>query len=294
MNFLFVFLLISTLVSCTKKEYRFLFQNGVGLNLDSAGCSILDLGGVGRMCERVRNEKPDLFFQVGPAFSPLVPKAELSADKIPELRKALVRIWNESAVTFYSVDGLDLNPNLKSFETAVGLRKFEVLSTNLRSKEGKPPFKLFYKTSWREADFLFLSFMSPKGHTGSSDWKALSFKDSVEEIAEVLKETQRARLIVLGSLSATEREEIAKLIGRPAYFVGGTLDEENSTEWLAMDSGSFWGKAVDLGRGMGMIKWSSAPTMGLKTEFSSKGLRKDLDAVNQCTKIANEVLGSSR
>jgi len=296
--FIWVFLF---LVSCTKKESRissdiqsprFMFQNGVGLNLESAGCSILDLGGAGRMCERVRAETPDLLFQVGPAFSFLIPK-DVSVEKQGELRRALVKVWNAAGVGFYSVDAADLSPTLEAFTRQLKSRSFAFLSTNLRDTSGKSPFPLSYKVFWKNHVFIFLSFSSPQRLSDSKDWQALAFKDALAELGPVLIENPSAQVMILGALSSSQREELSTLLSRKAYFIGGTLEEENSTEWTPLNSESFWGKAVDLGRGVGTIQWNSAPSGGLTSLFSSKGLRKDLDAANQCTKIINEVFGSS-
>lgn len=290
------------LVSCTKKEIRissdiqsprFMFQNGVGLNLESAGCSILDLGGAGRMCERVRGENPDLLFQVGPAFSFLIPK-DVSYEKQDGLRRALIKVWNAAGVSFYSVDAADLSPGLEAFTRQLKSRSFAFLSTNLRDKSGKSPFQLSHKVFWKNHLFIFLSFSSPQRLSDSKDWQALTFKDALAELGPLLNENPSAQLMILGALGPLQREELSKLLGRPAYFVGGALEEENSTEWSPFGFGAFWGKAVDLGRGMGTIQWNSAPSGELTSQFSSKGLRKDLDAANQCTKIINEVFGSSR
>lgn len=270
-----------------------MFQNGVGLNLEAAGCSILDLGGAGRMCERVRTENPDLFFQVGPAFSFLIPK-EVSSEKRDLLRQALIKVWNSSGVKLYSVDSLDLSPSLESFLKITESKKFSLLSTNIRDKKGSAPFSLYQKLNWNKHVFIFLSFTGPKEPTESIDWRAISFKGALNDLGSLLSENASAQLLILGSLSPSQREELATALGRKAYFVGGTLEEENSTEWMPISSGSFWAKAVDLGRGIGTIQWNSAASGALGSQFSSKGLRKDLDAANQCTKVVNEVLGSSR
>jgi hypothetical protein len=270
-----------------------MFQNGVSLNLEAAGCSILDLGGVGRMCERVRVEKPDLFFQVGPAFSFLVPK-EVSSEERDKLRKTLVKVWNASGVKFYAVDSLDLSPSLESFTRITDAKKFSLLSTNIRDRKGAAPFSVYQRFDWNNQAFIFLSFTSPQKPIDSQDWQALNFKEALGELAPFLSENPSAQLLILGALSPLQREELSTLLGRKTYFVGGALEEENSTEWSPFGSGSFWGKAVDLGRGVGTIQWNSAPSGELTSQFSSKGLRKDLDAANQCTKIVHEVFGSSR
>ena len=294
MRLFFLIAAFLTLVSCTKKDPpRFMFQNGVGLNLESAGCSILDLGGAGRMCERIRTEKPDLFFQVGPAFSFLVPK-EASSDERDKGRQALIKVWNASGVKFYSVDSLDLSPSLESFTRITDAKKFSLLSTNIRDRKGAAPFSVYQRFDWNNQAFIFLSFTSPQRPIDSQDWQALTFKEALGELAPFLSENPSAQLMILGTLSPSQREELSGLLGRKAYFIGGALEEENSTEWSPFGSGSFWGKAVDLGRGVGTIQWNSAPSGELTSLFSSKGLRKDLDAANQCTKIINEVLGSSR
>ncbi|NBT57531.1 hypothetical protein EBT16_01990, partial [bacterium] len=119
-------------------------------------------------------------------------------------------------------------------------------------------------------------------------------KESLADLAPTVKDQAPANWIVLGSLSAAQRKEIAALIAGPAFFIGGSLEEENTTAWEPMGPNSFWGKAADLGRGMGKIEWNSAPTGGSKSMFTSKGLRKDLDAGNQCSKIVNELFGSSQ
>lgn len=278
----------------SRSDLKFLFQNAVALNLSPAGCSILDLGGAGRMCARVTNENPDLVFQVGPAFSPLVPRVELSTEKIIELRKALVQIWNHAGVRFYSVDGLDLVPSLKSFQDSVEKRGFSLLSTNLRTKFGKSPFQSFQIVSWGDQEFIFLGFTSPLQPPEPSGWESIPFQQSLSELTGLFKEHPKAHLLILGSLPASERQEILNLLKRPAYFIGGSLEEENSTEWLSLGPNYFWGKAVDLGRGMGMIQWDSVPTASFRSQFSSKGLRKELDAENQCTKIVDKALSPSR
>ncbi|MFM8269639.1 MAG: hypothetical protein ACKN9V_05560 [Pseudomonadota bacterium] len=294
MKYFLFFFSVFSLCSCRNTPVRFMFQNAVGLNLNPAGCSILDLGGASRMCERVRIEKPDLFFQVGPAFSMVIPRADVSTEQVSKLQRALVLTWNEAHVSFYSVDGEDLGSGLKSFLEVTSQKTFSLLSTNIRDRQGKPPFNLFQKTDWNEASFLFLGFTTPKSASRISDWQAVPFKDALESLNPILKENAQAQIVVLGSLSQSQRQEILNLIAQPVYFLGGSLEEDNTTEWIPMGGGSFWGKAVDLGRGMGKIEWNSAPSMAFKTEFSSKGLRKDLDAVNQCTKIIEDALGSSR
>lgn len=265
----------------------FMFQNGVGLSFGQAGCSLMDLGGIGRLCKKRELTPTDLFLQVGPAFSFLIPPDEAATEQmISERRKKLLKVWDLAGVSLYAVDLKDLEPSLMGFQSDTQGHKLPFISTNLRNLEGRPPFQAFQRMHIKNQDFLFLSFSEPE-KTGS-DWKTLSFEEALTAVASELQNLGDARLVVLGNLNAQQRTQLALLIQKPVVFLGGPLQEMNPTGWKAVSEISWWAKAADLGRGVGLIYWDSAANSKGVGRFAAQELGKALDASNQCTELLNK------
>ena len=265
----------------------FMFQNGVGLNFGQAGCSLIDLGGIGRLCKKIELTPTDLFLQVGPAFSFLIPPAEeVSEKKISEWRKKLLKVWELAGVALYAVDLRDLEPSLMGFQSDIKGHKLPFISTNLRNLEGKPPFQTFQRMQIKKQEFLFLSFSEPD-KTGS-DWKTLSFEETLNAVSSELQNLGDARLVVLGNLNAQQRTQLALLIKKPVVFLGGPLQEMNPTRWESVSETAWWAKAADLGRGVGLIYWDSAANSNGVGRFAAQELGKELDASNQCADLLNK------
>lgn len=265
----------------------FMFQNGVGLNFGQAGCSLMDLGGIGRLCKKRELTPTDLFLQAGPAFSFLIPPAEeVPEKKVSEWRKKLLKVWELAGVSLYAVDAKDLEPSLTCFQSDVEDKKIPFISTNLRTLDGKTPFQAFHRMQIKKRSFLFLSFSEP-GKTGS-DWKVIGFDEALSAVASELQNLETTQLVVLGNLNTQQRKQLALLIKKPFAFLGGPLQEMNPTGWEAVSEMAWWAKAADLGRGVGLIYWDSAANLNGLGRFVAQDLGKDLDASNQCTDLLNK------
>lgn len=291
----FFLVLALTLGGCLKKKTPvapeaypvFMFQNGVGLSFGQAGCSLMDLGGIGRLCKKRELTPTDLFLQVGPAFSFLIPPTEeVSEQKVSEWRKKLLGVWELTGVSLYAVDSKDLEPSLARFQSDLEGHKIPVISTNLRNHQGKTPFQTFQRIQIKNRAFLFLSFSEP-GKIGS-DWNAIGFKEALTAVSSELQNLGNTQLVVLGNLNSDQRKELALLINKPVAFLGGPLQEMNPTEWIAVSETAWWAKAADLGRGVGLIYWDSAANSNGMGKFIAQGLGKELDASNQCTDLLNK------
>lgn len=292
---LYFCVLVLTLGGCLKKKNPaapeaypvLMFQNGVGLSFGQAGCSLMDLGGIGRLCKKRELTPTDLFLQVGPAFSFLIPPTEAGTEqKISDWRKKLLGVWEIAGVSLYAVDSKDLEPSLTRFQADLEGHKTPFISTNLRTLDGNPPFQTFQRIQIKNRDFLFLSFSEP-GKIGS-DWKTLSFEEAILAVASELQNLGSAQLLVLGNLNAQQRMQLAPLIKKPVVFLGGPLQEMNPTQFEAVSETAWWAKAADLGRGIGLVYWDSAANSNSMGRFIAQGLGKELDATNQCTDLLNK------
>jgi hypothetical protein len=251
-----------TLVSCvsgpkvnsTESEipqsiFRIRFQNMLGLKLYQAGCSFQNLGGVERMCQFALQTPADLVFQVGPSFSELLGEKETPKERVSK-RRALWKVWEIQQVGFYSVDFLDLIPNLKEFQSSHEGSPISLLSSNLVSKTGKSLFIPFLTKEFLGKKIVFLSFSEKPQLQKDKDWRVEEITVSFKNIQKQV-EPQADIFYILGSLSSQTRLEIASLTAKPILFFGGALEENNSTHIESLSEKAFNVRSASFGRGFG-------------------------------------------
>ena len=231
-----------------KSVVKLRFQNMLGLEMYSAGCSMIADGGVERMCQYSLKNPADLVFQVGPSFSPTQSEPISGAERQSK-RNALWKSWEVQRVKFYSVDAFDLLPSIEEFLEAHQESKILLLSSNLKNEKGEYLFNPSFQFTVEKKRIKILSFSEPR---------ELNEKIKVEDISTAFSEITKkqtdeiAAYYVFGTLSKTSREAITALTPKPILFVGGELKEQNSID-IEKQGNSFWIKAPDFGRGFGEL-----------------------------------------
>ncbi|MBI4402912.1 MAG: hypothetical protein HY537_02050 [Deltaproteobacteria bacterium] len=236
------------------KPVKLRFQNMVGLELSTAGCSILDFGGLDRLCEYALERSTDIFFQVGPAFSRIIaPTENVDGDTLRKHRAILWDEWSRQGVSFYAVSVLDLVPSLVEFESVARNGNIKLISTNLVTPDkARTLFEPYYIVTVGDKPLVFLSFTEPTASDAAS-WLVEDISISFKKILPALpKETEVYH--VTGSLSASTRKKLALLSDKPIIFVGGKLTEQNTVSIVRESANSYWIKCPDLGRGLGEIE----------------------------------------
>ncbi|MBM4303384.1 MAG: hypothetical protein FJ112_03540 [Deltaproteobacteria bacterium] len=293
-----------TLVSCVSSPkvapmdsdtspslFKIRFQNMLGLEMYSAGCSMIADGGVERMCQYSLKNPADLVFQVGPSFSPTQIEPIPSTERQSK-RNALWKSWEVQGVKFYSVDAFDLLPSLGEFLESHQGSPILLLSSNLKNEKGEYLFTPSLSFTIKEKRIGILSF---------SEVRDLDKKNKVENIATAFSEVTKQMsdkvdvFYILGTLSRASRDAMTPLTSKPILFIGGELKEQNSID-IEKQGTSFWIKAPDLGRGFGELTvgdfkkdWKGrapqATIGGLPHSFRSSILKKGKVEFNSCSQI---------
>lgn len=266
--------LLALLSGCTffsKKTALLRFQNGVSLETTVAGCSIINLGGLDRMCDYARSHPADLVFQVGPAltrmdylFTPLEP------NRIFELRNMLWNEWKRQKVAFYSVSYEDLSPSLSALR-ALTDGSIQLVSSNLKHEDGKWLFSPYFLWEFRGRKIAFLSFSQVAKGPG---WVAADLEVAFKEVKAHLP-SGVDRYYILSSLPKAELLKLAAFSDKPVLFIGAEIKEPNTERLEALASlvssgatpakapttappvgNSYFIKAADLGRGFGELTLS--------------------------------------
>ena len=279
--------------SQTQSIFKLRFQNMLGLKLYYAGCSFQNLGGVERMCQFAGENPADLVFQVGPSFSELLGDPETAKERESK-RNALWKIWKIQKVGFYSVDARDLAPSLTFFKNSHRGSSIALLSSNLLSKKGEFLFEPFLIKEFLGKKIVFLSFSEALEIHKEKSWKVESIEASFKRIKNDI-ESQADLFYILGSLSHNTRNQISSLTLKPILFLGGALEENNSTSLEPLGSKDFLAKAASFGRGFSEIAigkyetnfWGKSPQIilgGLDHSFWSYLLEPGDLKFNECSK----------
>lgn len=237
-----------------KRPLEIRVQNMLGLQTKATGCSLGNLGGIHLMTEHSKAHPVDLTIEVGPAFHPIL-SGPFSKIELLEERKSIWNQWREQKVDLYAVDALDLSPSLDEFKKD-SPSSILLLSTNLVDpKTKKPLFEPFWivKTQGKVIGFLGLT-------EGSSDeTNEWSIKEPVIAFTEALHLfPDKVDLIyVLGALSPATRTKISSLSQTPLLFLGGTVQERNTTRLLSLDSKHFFARTPAFGTGFSEILLSA-------------------------------------
>ena len=274
------------------KTVKFRFQNMLGLEIYSAGCSMINDGGVERMCQYSLENPADLVFQVGPSFSPFQIEP-ISITERQSKRNALWKAWEVQGVKFYSVDAFDLTPSVPDFMQSHEGSTIRLLSSNLKKAGGEYLFEPMLRFKVASKSIGVLSFTEPDKKIANGDWKVESPVSVFKALAA--GESQSDLYYVLGSLSKTTQEAISQLTSKPILFLGGELKEQNSIE-VEKRGKYFFVKAPDLGRGFGELAvgkfekdvWGRTPQAnlgGLDHSFRAKILKKGDLQFNPCSEI---------
>jgi hypothetical protein len=233
------------------------FQNMVGFELSRAGCSILNYGGLDRMCQYTAvNRGADLYFQVGPAFSHVLQSnAKLKPEEVPGMRKLLWGEWVREGLDFYAVSALDLVPSRAAFDAATSGGAVKV-HTALKGVDGRLLYSPFFIVKRGQSSTAFLAFSEPQGPT-SEGWRIEQPATALKEVLGLLPK-EVGSLSVMGHLSKSRRLELAEVSSKPILFLGGEMAESNTTQILKESAHTWFVKAPDLGRGLSEFKVSES------------------------------------
>jgi hypothetical protein len=197
--------------------------------------------------------------------------------RLKEERKKVWQAWDKQKVSFYSVDALDLIPSLDEFKQSAQKHSIDLLSSNIRSKEGNTyPFKPFLVLKAAGKTVAILSF-SEGAPDNTSSWTLKKAPDSFLEVRNLIPHPVDI-IYVLGSLLPETRLALAKISKEPVLFIGGTRLEKNSTALTKIHPNAYWVKSPDYGMGYSEIKiGTSAKTSlgGINHSFSSTLLNED-------------------
>lgn len=287
------------LIACTgnlntpKETVKLRFQNMVGLELSHAGCSILNYGGLDRLCEYSTTHPADLIFQVGPALSQVIP-GKMDKTDLKGERAVLWNEWKRQGVKFYAVSAEDLSPSLEEFEATTSTGDIVRVSSNLKKKGSSDfLFSPFYRMNVGGLELAFLSFTEVKEENSKAPWQVVNVVSAFKEVTSKLRGL--AVYHVTGSLSGATRKQIANLSDKPVLFIGGELSETNTTEIVQESKNSYFVKAPDLGRGLAeleigtSIDANATKLGGLNYRYRAILLRKERIQNTVCSNLVQEI-----
>lgn len=246
------------------------------------------------MCQFAQNHPADWVFQIGPSFTEMLGDPETVQERESK-RRALWKIWEIQKVAFYSVDAIDLNPSLQAFLKTHETSQISLVSSNIVLKNGKLPFQPFWIKEFFGKKIAFLSFSEKPEKQSDASWKVEPLEVAFEKINKEIG-SQTDVFYVLGALSPTSRSQISALTSKPILFLGGSLEEDNSTHLEAEGEKDFGARTASFGRGFGELavgnfetdlwgKPRQAELGGLSHSFWSYLLSPGELVFNECSRI---------
>ncbi|MBI3296131.1 MAG: hypothetical protein HYZ71_15505 [Deltaproteobacteria bacterium] len=235
------------------------FQNMGGMTLGHGVCSILNYGGLDRLCHYSSTRPVDLFFEVGPGFTHVTSLVDVFDIPTQQQERAVQWAeWQRLGARFYSVDPKDLAPSLELFEAVTSKGATERLSSNLKRRNNEFLFKPYLIVEVKGRRLAFLSLSDPKWNDPKAPWVVSDPVTAFQEAAAQIP-ADISVLHVVGSIPPAIRASVAAVSQRPVVFFGGELKEMNSREIVAQGLNNFWLKAPDIGRGVGEMVLSARP-----------------------------------